>query len=225
MEIKDYFIAKVTNNIDPDEEGKVQINIPELFHTDDPINGLTVIDLPWARQDREMSSNIPEINDYIWVYPHQKEFWRNWYYRNKVDLKLYNLHKDFETTIKANITGMSGVYPYVKYNLLPNGLCIGYSTTPLAAEYFIYSPLGTYFFIDSTGNLTINIAAISKLKIKNTLTSLKSITDDLQSIIQNLVTPGNLIGNYGAPVVYTMAATDLPKIILAQQKITSLLGE
>ena len=89
------YIAEVKSNADTDEDGKVQIYIEHEMEGYDPTH------YPWAKQDREFSSFIPEEGDLIWVYFRNEQTKKQAYYQNKVTLKEYHDHALFENNIKA----------------------------------------------------------------------------------------------------------------------------
>jgi hypothetical protein len=63
-----------------------------------------------------------------------------------------------------------------------------------------------------------------RITLANNTTDLKTILSDILSVLQNLTTPGNFIGNLGSPVVYAPAAADLQKILKHVAQIQSFLG-
>lgn len=213
MNIQELFIAKVTNNTDPDFEGKVQVDIPELFRGE-----IGSTDLPWARQERSESSNIPEVGDWVWVFMHDEENFKNFYYGDKVTLKQYHEHLKY-LDVKTALPLLQSTYPDLKFNAYANGITVGASSSATSPEYFVLMPatpsLSAHFTIDSLG----------KFALRNQLTSLKQQITDLQAIVQNLVTPGNLVGNLGAPVIYTQVGTDLPKATVLATNIANLFSE
>lgn len=168
-----YYIAEVKDNDDSHtippslKEGKVQIYIEHLMS-----GVLNPLDLPWAKSDREMTSNIPNIGDYIWVWFEDVKYWRNAYYGNKVDLKLLGMHKEFELLIKPKLLAsgitVTGTYPNVKYQFYPtldalgavikpvtDGMCIGVCSSATTKEIFLFHSTGVFIFIDSLGKVTI----------------------------------------------------------------------
>jgi len=133
--MSELYIGKVMNNIDPDFEGKVQIYIEPLFHDVNPLF------YPWFRQCREMSSNIPEIDDLVWCWFEDEKYYKKGFYGSKVNLK--GLHEHNET-----IGSMTDIYPNVKYLKLKNGLAIAVSSNFTEASILVgdaevyISPLG-----------------------------------------------------------------------------------
>jgi len=133
--MEELFIAKVIDNNDSDEAGKVQIYIPHLME------GMTPSHYPWANQDREFTSFIPEVGEFIWVYFFDPVYKKKPYYRNKVTLKEYNDHAE-------TIGSMSGSYPNIKYIKFDNGVSLALNSSEteisiLAGNTEIYiSPAG-----------------------------------------------------------------------------------
>ncbi len=77
-------------------------------------------DLPFARPDRSISSNIPEIGDFIWTWMADSENRKHWYYGNKVTLKEY--HDTFkDADIKSKIALLVSTYPNLVYTYEKNG--------------------------------------------------------------------------------------------------------
>lgn len=124
------FIAKVIDNnslnyVSPDPaippatmNGRVQIYIAELHH------GFSKDKYIWARHDREMTSNIPEIGDYVWVWFYDEVHWKKAFYKNKVDL--LGKHDHGKT-----IGSITTAYPNVKYIRFSNGVAIGFSSVSI----------------------------------------------------------------------------------------------
>jgi hypothetical protein len=126
--ITEKFIGTVKNNTDPQKKGRVQIDIPEIF-----IGNIPDDDLPWAKQDRGSSSDIPEENDKVWCYWHDGKF---------------------ESEIKSKLSGFSSTYPDVKFKYLPNGNCMG-MTSGDNAEIFIVNKNGSLIFLKSDGSMIV----------------------------------------------------------------------
>lgn len=151
------YIGIVTDNDDPDKEGKVKIFIPFLHW------GFAASDYPWARQDRFWTSAIPSINDVVWVYFFDEHFYKP-YYGNEVNLK--NNHSHNET-----IGSLTGSYPDIQYIKLPSGVYIGLNAKD--PELSIGNG-DTEIFISKTGDITIE--DINSNKIETAPTGI-TITD------------------------------------------------
>jgi hypothetical protein len=138
------YIAQVVDNDsqnheDGNKDGRVKIYIPELHY------GFAKNQYPWAQQDRELSSFIPEKDDLVWVYFLDEPLFKKPYYGNKVQLLNKNDHGITIGSIKAT-------YPNVKYIRLPNGVSIGLSS--VTEEISIFSGSSEIFFNDN-GDITI----------------------------------------------------------------------
>jgi hypothetical protein len=160
--ITEKFIGEVVENNDSQKLGRVQINIPEIFLGNIP-NG----DLPWAKQDRASSSDIPEIGDKVWCYWHDEINFRNLYYGNKVDLFGYTDHGKFESEIKSKLSGFSSSYPDVKFKYLANGNCIG-MTSGDNPEIFIVHKDGSQVYIKSNGDISIKDKSGHEIELDST---------------------------------------------------------
>ena len=145
------YIAKVIDNDStksPEavENGSVQIYVEEIMQDIDK-------DLyPWVYQDAELTSNIPEIGDYVWVEFLDEANFRNGFYFNKVELKDYHEHNE-------TIGSIVSVFPDVKYLKLKNGVAIGFSSNTDTPEISIYHPKGAEIFIDTDGLVSIKGAS------------------------------------------------------------------
>lgn len=149
MIITKKFIGTVKNNVDPNKKGRVQIDIPEIF-----IGKIPDDDLPWAKQDKESSSDIPEEGDKVWCYWHDEVNYRNMYYSNKVDLYEYNDHKK-DSDITDKIPSFESKYPDIKYNYYKNGIVLGVSSNEDTPEIFIVHPKGSHIYINKDGEIDI----------------------------------------------------------------------
>lgn len=153
---KNLHIAKVINNNNSDENGKVTIYIPYMHKGIK--NSLLPEALPFTYFLGGSSSfgvsNIPEKNSYIWVFFEDDILNHNPFYIGNVNNEDTNPHKLFKNEIRSKI-GSSGNYPDVKFIYAPNGICIGIVTTSSTPEVFIYHPKNSHIFIDSNGNIEI----------------------------------------------------------------------
>jgi len=166
------YIAKVIDNNDPDKEGKVQIYIEHLM------SNFKTEHYPWARQDREWSSEIPEIGFYVWVYFTDEKYLKKPYYANYVDLKDHHYHDSYEDNIQTEV-GSETEYPNVKYIYFPNKVCLALSSSTSTPEITLYHP-SCYIFIDKQGQLTIEQSNGNKFEM---LTTGISITDKNENTI------------------------------------------
>ncbi len=143
------YIGKVIDNKDPDEEGKVKLYNKSL-HQD-----ISKDKLSWARQNREFTSDIPEIDDLIWFYFEKESIHENAFYGNKVTLKEYHDHLKYEEEVKSNVEAESN-YPDVKFIYLKNGVCIALSSSEDTPEITIHHSEKSHIFIDKDGNIKVN---------------------------------------------------------------------
>lgn len=123
------------------KDGRIQIYIPELHY------GFSADMYPWARQDREFSSFIPEIGDFVWVWFEDERNFKKPFYRNKIDLLEKHDHGKTIGSITAS-------YPDVKYIYFANGVAIGLSSNTSKPEISIVTPQAE-IYIDSTGAISI----------------------------------------------------------------------
>ena len=144
-------IAEIIDNNDTDQEGKCQIYIEHLHHD------LNVDQYPWARQDRELTSNIPEVGEYVWVYFLEDRYHRKAYYQNKVTLKEYHEHNE-------TIGSLSGSYPNIKYIKVANGCSLAFNSDADNPEITIYHP-SAEIYIDSNGYITVEDGASNKIEM------------------------------------------------------------
>jgi len=167
------YIGKVIDNNDPDLEGKCQIYVEHLM------SGFQPSQYQWFKQDREFTSNIPEINDLVWAYFEDELASRQGYYQNKVTLK--SLHEHNET-----IGSITGAYPDVKYIQLKNGVSIALNSNQTEVSIIA----GTAeIYIDPTGLISI----------KNGVTTLKTLIDALIDILLALDTTGSPTSHVTGP--------------------------
>ncbi len=134
-----FWPAKVIDNNDPEKKGRVKIYIEWLME------GIPASDYPWAYQDREFTSYIPEINDMVWVYFENEENFKNPFYKNKISYEDYNEHNQ-------KIGSLEGDYPDIKYIKLKNGVAIAINSNK---EEISITNGGAEIFINSTGEIHI----------------------------------------------------------------------
>lgn len=182
------------------KDGRVQIYI-EWLHQE-----IAEDDLPWAKQDREWTSNIPEIGDKVWVWFEDEKNWRHPFYKNKLNLKSYPSSKSHNETI-GQITSK---YPDVKYILLKNGVAIGLSSGD-DAEISIFHPKAE-IYINKDGELKINATKTIDIKddagneIKTDNTGM-NIKDKNKNEIQMTTTGIKITGGNMLEVGGTVAPT------------------
>jgi hypothetical protein len=151
-----YFPAKVINNNDTKQKGRIQIKIDHLhFNIPDK-------ELPWAKQskagtggsDQHGISFIPEKDSFVWVWFEDTDhFRRRPFYSTDVHFSDFHPHGLFDQSVKSAISS-NGTYPNVKYIYFPNGICIGVDSSPANKEIFIYHPQA-YITINNTGDIKI----------------------------------------------------------------------
>ena len=152
---QDFYMADVIKNNDTDQEGKIQIYIPELM------DGFKTTDYPWARQDKEWSSDIPEVGDVVWVYFADPEYFKKPYYQNKVNFKSKHDHN-------KTIGRITTAYPSVKYYRLADGTAIGLAK---GGEISLFSSAGAEVYLDKSGYVKIKDSAGNT--IESSATSVK----------------------------------------------------
>lgn len=135
------YIAKVidndsNNSPEATPNGSISVYIEHLMQ-DIPTNMY-----PWVFQDRAWTSDIPEIDDYVWVYFYDDIHWRNGFYCNKVNLKGYQKHNE-------TIGSITSSYPNIKYKQLSNGVAIGMSSNADNPEITIYHSDGNEIYINN----------------------------------------------------------------------------
>lgn len=131
--------AKVIDNNDADLKGKVQIYIEPLMW------GLKPADYPWAYQDREFTSFIPEVDDFVWVWFEEEDTYRKPFYRTKISFEEYSEHN-------STIGSLTGSYPDLKYLKLKNGVSIALNSNQTEASIVAGS---AEIFINSSGEIHI----------------------------------------------------------------------
>lgn len=155
-----------SNGDNKSKDGRVQIYI-EWLHRD-----IAKADLPWAKPDREWTSNIPEKGEKLWIFFEDEKNWRHPFYKNKLNLKGYNNDNHNKT-----IGQMTAEYPNVKYILLKNGIAIALSSDPDKAEISIYHP-SAEFYIDKDGNIDIKNNAGNEIKMNDNGIDIKDKQDN-----------------------------------------------
>jgi len=162
--MKGFYPAKVINNIDTRQQGRVQIKIEHLHY------GFTTPMLPWARQGSLSTggdathgvSSIPEIDSYVWVWFEDVDvFMKTPYYMGDVQFAGKHPHGLFTTDIAPNLgTGSASVYPNTKYTYYANGICIGVDSSSGNPEIFLYHP-SAYIYINNLGIIEFKAGAVA----------------------------------------------------------------
>jgi hypothetical protein len=153
------YIGKIIDNNHADQDGRCQIFIEPLHHD------LQKNQYPWFKMERDWTSNIPEIDDYVWCWFVEEEFHRQGYYGSNVTLKEYHDHLEYEDNVKATV-GAEAEYPDVKFIKLKNGVSIAFSSGDSTPEITIHHPTA-YVFIDKDGNISIDSNS-NKIEMKDT---------------------------------------------------------
>jgi len=142
MKVHNKYIGKVIDNNHESQNGLCQIYIEPLHHD------LNQDQYPWFKMDRESSSNIPEINDYVWCWFIDERYHKQGYYGNKLTLLEYHEHNQ-------TIGSITTAYPDVKYWKFANGAAIAFSSNSDTPEISIYHPSGSEIFMNSDGEVYI----------------------------------------------------------------------
>jgi len=177
------YIAEVKSNLDTDEDGKVQIYIAHKM------DGFKEAHYPWAKQDREFSSFIPEEGDLVWVYFEDETFLKQAYYQNKVTLKEYHDHAVFENSIKTAV-GSEAEYPDMKFISLVNKVTIGISSSVGTPEIVLYHP-DCFIFIDKEGQCKITQSNGNKIEMLSTGISITDSNENTMIMTGTAVTINN----------------------------------
>ena len=197
------YIAKVIDNNNTAKDGRIQIYIEHMHHD---LNKNTY---PWAKQDRQFSSFIPEIDDLVWVYFLEEKFHRQAYYQNKVTLAEYHQHSE-------TIGSISGQYPNIKYIKLKNGCSIALNSEE--NEISIFHP-----------NAEIYLNNDGEIHIKGGDTSIESsiLGETLQGKLEELIdaitaiTVGTGVGPSSTPInsaTFTSIKSSLSEILSPKVK-------
>ncbi len=179
------YIGKVIDNNSADKDGSCQIYCEPLHH------GFQPSQYPWMKQEREWTSNIPEINDLVWCRFDDEDFYKKGYYGSKLTLKEYHTHGE-------SIGSITSAYPDVKYIKLANGNAIAMSSNTDTPEITIYHKEGSEIFMNKTGEVHIkgSSGTLEKSALGETLKGLlESILDEII-----LITVGTPSGGSTTPV-------------------------
>jgi alcohol dehydrogenase YqhD (iron-dependent ADH family) len=193
--------AKVIDNNDPDKKGKVQIYIEYLMSDVKPSL------YPWAFQDREFTSFIPENNEMVWVWFEDEINYRNPFYKTKLSYKDYQEHNE-------SIGSLTGVYPNIKYIKLKNGVAIALNSD--ATELSIVAGNGE-IFIDSTGIITLKNGSFPEVE--------KSILGEtLKDKLEELIDTIKAITTTGGPTTQSVSTASQTALDVFKTQLTSILS-
>lgn len=192
------YIGKVIDNNHPDKDGRVQIYVEHLHHS------INKDDYPWFKQEKEFTSFLPEINEYVWCWFMEEKFHRQGYFGQKVTLSEYHNHNE-------TIGSITAVYPNVKYIQLANGNAIALSSDSDNAEISIYHKSGAEIYMNNDGEVHIKGSAGT---LESTLLgeTLKGLIEQILDGIVAITVPSPL-GPLGPPVnaaTFTATKAQLP---------------
>jgi len=228
--------AEVIDNNDPNKKGYIQVRIlPEFIDVQESklpwvqpyFNGVGI-------SSEHGLHNVPEIGDRVKIIVKDK-YWKDMEYFTGEYIEGKYIYSKWQG-IQNNITNNSGfTYPQPAFfKHFPDGTAIYHNSE--TGESGIVSPNGDYININGDGKITLKSKndievdadgeevitangitiegkAASKITIKNSVegADLKGILSDIQSVLQNLVTPGVITSPVG-PCIYINSGTDLPKM-------------
>jgi hypothetical protein len=182
--IKDTKLHKgvVELNKDPFFQGRIKVRLPDFFgeQNDTPTPFLPwcfpMISSPFGGDSSYGGSFIPEEKSEVWVYIGNLELLEPiWYISgfNFEDTSDFHLH--FYTKILPELALLDitpkAVYPDMKYQLMPGGICYGSSSK--SNEYFIFHPDGSFIFFQDGGDI--------KIGARNTKIELETISGDISA--------------------------------------------
>ncbi len=205
------YLARVINNNDatlPDKKklGRVQVRlIPEM-------EGIKEVDLPWARPFILPVANsyvTPEINDVVYVVS-LDNFYKSLFY---VGIASFDNTRQQSSAYQTVSQFASGEYPSLKVEQYKDGSCV-----------FRDSNTGDIGVVHKTGTV-VAIGGDGKVYIQNDSGSLKESIDNLITILQNVITGSNWIGNTGSPLIYIRQGADSATLTSTSTIIDNLLGE
>ena len=196
MDRSNLFFAKVIDNNDPDQDGRIKVFAEDVMY------GWEQDHYPWARSASSKSgtsnlygdSYIPEVNSFVLVFTEKPHSLKNWYYISGMDLKNVNPHSLFTDNVKSKI-GSDGSYPNVKFNYYQNGVCIAVDSSISNPEIMLYHPKDSYFFIDSSGKIIIK----GDVSIKGNLDVDKEIIWNKETVPTHASTHNHVSGIPGNP--------------------------
>jgi len=145
--LKGFFRGKVLDNDDPDELGKIKVEVFSIF------DGILAADLPWAVPAMPMFTgagfdhgcfSVPEINSYVWCFFEQEDVYQPVYFAEALD-GVHGLPTERTTN-----------YPNRKVWKTKNGFVIYIDDTSGSEEVKVLHPSGAFLKIDNSGNITIS---------------------------------------------------------------------
>ena len=148
--------AKVVNNNDPKQQGRVQVRIAHVHEkvSDEELPFAYPANLTMGCNDDMGESNIPDIGTNVDIeYKEGDEFRKTPYYTKGISFSDSHPHNLFEDEVKDNLESQ-GEYPDVKYTYYQNGICIGVDSSKYNPEIFLYHPMG-FFHINRKGEIKI----------------------------------------------------------------------
>lgn len=206
MLVENLHIATVISNTDPDQEGKVQIQVEAWMKPPD----FNPAHYPWARQfSIDLGSDlthgvslIPEVGSKIWVFFEKPKLKKNPYYLAGVHLQGLNPAMLFNSSQANTMVGASSQYPDVKFIILKNGLCVALSSSVSTPEIIIFHPMGTYLYVDPNGVLSFK----SVMKVKTSAPQIEETADtqykvDAPMIQLGSTAPGKVVTTATDPLV------------------------
>jgi hypothetical protein len=157
---KNLYIAKVVNNNDLEKKGRVQIRIP-IKHGE-----IKETFLPWALPFHNFIGGsashgincIPENDSFVWVFYEDEDSDKNPFFIADVNTHDLSCASLYDTDVKSKI-GASSSYPDMKFIYLPNGICIGASSSMTTPEIIIFNPVtggDSFIHMKSDGSVIIN---------------------------------------------------------------------
>lgn len=213
------YTATVIDIDDKDKKGKIKIQIlPELEGVDEEL-------LPWAVpfqsevSEKTLSNNLPSLESTIWVLV--DETWKRFFYLNNRYFEGLFEFSNVENVISKIAELNDKEYKNLDFILYEDG-SVSFHNNSDGSHGFVQKN-GTYQIFDKDGNITINTGK-NKFVLKNELSDIKDILDRMQTVLQNLATPMNLVAPNG-PVTYNKASEDLPDMIKLKTDISNLMGE
>jgi len=210
---KEYY-AQVVDNNDSQKKGRIKIRVPELHW------GIIDTDLPYAKQDKEFSSFIPEIGEVIVVYSVDR-FYKKWFYQSNISLEEKHEHNDFENNVKSKI-GSTSQYPNTKYLRFKNGATIAFDSSLGNPEISLYSPKESWVFIDKDGKVKIKASSDIEILTEGKI-SLKSSSADLKMILTDLLNALIAMQTMGSPALHTVHPQTITKFNTVLSDISNLL--
>jgi len=217
--------GQVVDNNDPDKLGRLKIRVyPELVDVKESL-------LPWVERFKGVSTDGRQVFDplsvgtLLWVLV--SEDWTLFYWVGEYNQNGKISFSDVESTLSSITDLGSFSYEFCRVQTYEDGTIILHNLD--SGTLGIIHSSGSYVILSSdggvlikSGNSEFSIDETGKYKISTGSVDLKSTLEDMQSVIANIITPANLVGNLGAPVIYNQVAADLPKIQGVATKLNSL---